>query len=211
MIKGIAGAMGGGVVGAALWAAITSCTNYEIGFIACAVGALVGVGMMLGARDVQSSMCGVVAAVIAVASIVGAKFAVVQIVVNQQEVKLQSNFVVTEDLTKMFVADQLVEEYEKSGKTLTWPDGRTVHSAEDPSHYPKDLWQDLEARWTLLHDDQKRVYEEATEVKFKTLLKDASATTRDEIFKGSFTFWDVLWFFLAVGSAYKIGSGQGGT
>lgn len=84
MIKGIAGAMGGGVVGAALRAAITYCTNYEIGFIAFAV--------------------------IAVASIVGAKFAVVQIVVNQQKVKLQSNFLVTEDLTKMFVADQLVEE-----------------------------------------------------------------------------------------------------
>lgn len=40
----------GALIGAAIWAAVIKWTNYEVGYIAWAVGALAGFGVVLGAR-----------------------------------------------------------------------------------------------------------------------------------------------------------------
>ncbi len=209
MIKGIIGAVIGGAIGATIWALISYYTNYEIGWIAWGIGAMVGAGMMVGARDVQSSMCGVIAAVIAVASIVGGKFAAVAIDVHQYVAKMQKDSVVTEDYTKIYVAHQLVEEYEAGRKPLKWPEGYSAETATESFHFPPDLWKDLESRWKALSDAQKATYQQATEAQFNAYLVEASQEARTEAFKGSFSFWDALWFFLAVGTAYKVGSGEG--
>jgi hypothetical protein len=210
MLKGILAALAGGAVGAAVWAAIAYYTNYEVGLVAWGIGALVGFAMSLGARDVQSSLCGVIAAVIALASIAGGKYAVVQVFVNQDAEKFQKSFEITEEHTKMYVAYRLIEEYEKDGKTLTWPEGYNEENAEKPEHFPKDLWKDTQARWDALSDDQKAVYEKATRESFQKFVSEKSLEATNAGFLASYSFWDALWAFLALGSAYKLGSGQGG-
>ncbi|MBU6413124.1 MAG: hypothetical protein KGS45_06595 [Planctomycetes bacterium] len=210
MIKGIIGAVIGGAIGATLWALIVYFTNSEVGIIAWAVGAMAGAGMMLGARDIQSPLCGVIAAFIALASIAGGKYAVVQTYVSKDTAQFQRDFVITEDYTKLYVADQLVEEYTREGKTLKWPEGYDAESAEEPHHYPPALWKDAEERWSAMSDEQKSVYYKALEANMKEFVKHASADATAEGFIASFSFWDVLWGVLAVPSAYKIGSGQGG-
>jgi hypothetical protein len=170
----------------------------------------VGFAMSLGAKEVQSSLYGVIAAVIALASIAGGKYAVVQVFVNQHAEKFQKSFEITEEHTKMYVAYRLIEEYQKDGKTLTWPEGYNEDNAETGEHFPKDLWKDTEERWNALSDDQKAVYEKATRENFQKYVSETSFEATKAGFLASYSFWDALWAFLALGSAYKLGSGQGG-
>lgn len=210
MIKGILGALAGGAIGATIWALISYYANYELGIIAWAVGALTGAGMMLGARDVQSSLSGLIAVVIALGSIAAGKYAVVQVYVNREAEQVQRDFVITDEHTKLYIADRLVEEYEKEGKPLKWPEGFNAETAQEPAHFPPGLWKDLESRWAAMNDEQKSVYHKAVEANLKAFVKDASSEATSEGFIASFSPYDALWGVLALLSAYKIGSGQGG-
>ncbi len=62
----------GACIGAGLWFLVCKTTGYEVGYIACGVGALSGVGMMIGNRE-ECDLCGIVAAGMAVGGIVLAK------------------------------------------------------------------------------------------------------------------------------------------
>lgn len=71
----LAGGLAGGVVGAALWALISRLTHMEIGYIAWAVGFLVGIGATRGGG--AGPAMGGAAATIALAAIVAGKFVTV--------------------------------------------------------------------------------------------------------------------------------------
>jgi phosphate/sulfate permease len=73
-MKPLVGAGIGGVLGAFLWAVIVWTTNYEIGYVAWAVGGLVGFGSALLGGSGQTN--GVICGVIALLSILGGKFAI---------------------------------------------------------------------------------------------------------------------------------------
>jgi phosphate/sulfate permease len=75
--KALLAAIAGAVVGAALWALIAVATNYEVGYVAWAVGGLVGgATAMAGGRGTTSGM---VCAGLAVAAILAGKVATVEI------------------------------------------------------------------------------------------------------------------------------------
>jgi hypothetical protein len=61
----------GGLIGAAIWAGISAATNYEIGYIAWAVGGLVGFGAIKGGASGKAM--GIYAGVIALAAIFAGK------------------------------------------------------------------------------------------------------------------------------------------
>ena len=74
-VTGLVMALVAGAVGAAAWAAISIFANFEIGYLAWGIGALVGLAM---ARFGGAGMpMGVIAAVISVASIFGGKYVAV--------------------------------------------------------------------------------------------------------------------------------------
>ncbi|HRQ72738.1 MAG TPA: hypothetical protein PLU35_06895, partial [Phycisphaerales bacterium] len=51
IINGLVGAIIGALVGAGIWGLVSYQSGYEVGWIAWGVGALTGLGMLLGARD----------------------------------------------------------------------------------------------------------------------------------------------------------------
>ena len=75
------GAAVGGVIGALIWAGIVLATNYEVGFVAWAIGGLVGLGSALlgGAGRTNGVVCGV----IALLSILGGKYMAAQSAVGE--------------------------------------------------------------------------------------------------------------------------------
>jgi hypothetical protein len=79
MIRGIVGGLVGGVAGAAVWVLVGFLSHYEVGWIAWAVGFLVGFGVRysayLGGQDASFGK-GILASVIAVGAIVTAKAAI---------------------------------------------------------------------------------------------------------------------------------------
>lgn len=71
----IGGGIVGGAVGATIWAAIIYFTNYEVGYVAILVGILVGYCVKLGAGTWQGFVPGAIAAVLAIVSVTGGKYA----------------------------------------------------------------------------------------------------------------------------------------
>ncbi len=67
LAKGGLAALAAGVLGAAIWAVITVATEYQIGFMALAIGAMVGFAMRFAGKGVDQ-VFGIVGAFIAVAS-----------------------------------------------------------------------------------------------------------------------------------------------
>lgn len=72
---GCALSTGGALIGAGVWFAVAVITDYEIGYIAWALGLLAGGGMAIGYRD-RNARAGATAALISAGGIVAAKLAI---------------------------------------------------------------------------------------------------------------------------------------
>ncbi|MFO0830496.1 MAG: hypothetical protein U0637_01510 [Phycisphaerales bacterium] len=211
MIKGIIGACIGGALGAALWGAIAYFTGYEVGILAWVVGGMVGFGMALGAKDNTDNITGAAAAGIAIAALLVGKYMAVSLYVDKAINKEAARVQITADDAKKYVAWQLVEEYKSQSKPLKWPDGQTEETAEDPEHFPKDLWADMESRWAALTPTQQEGYRNAAEDDFKKAVAAVSGAAKQEGFLSTFSFYDIIFFFLALITAFKLGAGfEGG-
>lgn len=208
LIGGFCGVIGG-AIGAAVWAAISYFTGFEIGWIACGIGALVGFGMALGSRGEAGIAGGVVAAVIALLSVGAGKYAAVQFSVSKLTSEVSANLHFSDDDAKAYMADQLVTERESKGETLKWPDGMTSDDAEKLADYPVVVVKDVEKRWKGMSPEAAKQYTAQAEEQAKAQMKVAFASLGQTAFERSFGLFDILWAVLAVLGAFKIGSGDG--
>jgi hypothetical protein len=213
MIKGVIGSLIGGAIGAAIWAAIAYFTGYEVGYVAVGVGFLAGFGMGFGARDDTGTHTGVVAVVIALGAILVGKYGAVHLAIEKAAEEVQKSGIVstaaTMDDAQIYVAHLLVEEYQAAGKPINWPNGAAPEKFTSYADFPKDVWADMEARWLTLTSTQQEGYRVAAEQRFKAKFETIKGTIEQEGFLASFSFFDILWAFLAIGAAYKLGAGIG--
>ncbi len=217
MIRAIIGGFIGGAIGAAIWAGIALAFEVELGILAWAIGGLVGFGVAVGAKDTASMSTGVLAAILAIGSIAFGKFAAVSIVVDRYvqkefsqealEQKLAANF--DDDSAKMYMADSLLQDAGSKGVVYKWPEGMNRETAEKPEDYPKELWKDVEKRWTGLDAPAREKYKDdakhAMVDQMMGAMGELKAAAKSEGFKASFSFFDAIWAFLAIGTAYRIG------
>lgn len=202
-IKGVIGGCIGGIIGGAVWVAIAHFLHAEIGWIAWGIGVVVGMGVAItrGSGNVGVP-AGIVAAVIAVLSIVGAKYAVAAIAAANINLAAPTaeNLISDE-------ADSIVSERMAGGKPVNWKPGMTADNASSQADYPADIWREAQARWEAKPREQQD--RELAERKAKREETGARmrAAIRDKVFQGSFGLFDLLWGVLAAGSAFKIGSG----
>ncbi len=208
LIKSGIGALIAGVIGGAIWAAIAYYAHVEIGWIAWGVGVLVGIGAVVGAGDRAEFTTGLLAAVIALASVAGGKYAAVQMEVSKL-IHEKGIDKVSEDDAKVFMARQLVEEYTKANKKLAWPKDMDEDSAEEAKDFPADLWKDTTTRWDGMDQKARDAYCQSVEEQRREAIAAFSNAVTQQGFQASFSPWDILWALLAIGSAYKIGSGSG--
>ena len=75
---------------------------------------------------------------------------------------------------------------------------------------PKDVWAEAKGRWDRGGPSWQSQYREYAEQKIALNMKDAIAAAKEEGFMASFNAFDILFFGLAVVSAYGIASGAGG-
>ncbi|MBX3383155.1 MAG: hypothetical protein KF864_06565 [Phycisphaeraceae bacterium] len=208
LLLGLVGGTVGGVVGAAIWAFIAYTTSYEVGWIAWGVGVLSGVGMALGTRKDTSMLTGILAAVIALVAVLAGKYIAITYMVNDHMPSSLSITISNNDI-QVHLADQLVEEYQQAGKPVVWPEGMTVEKAATEADYPKNLWADMLTRWNALAPEDIEQRREFLTEESKQSLSQAKSLVAEDAFTESFSLFDALWFILAIGSAYKIGSGSG--
>lgn len=208
MIKGIIGGVIGGAIGAAIWAAIAYFAHVQVGLVAIGVGALVGGGTFMFAGDQVSPLTGVAAAIIALASIAGGKFMAVHAYMANIKGSVHKAIVVDEEIAILHIARQVAEETEQSGKKVVWPTEAKNDEATEESEFPKEIWTDAKTRWTAMSPTQQDGYKRDLEANLKSEMDGVVAGVESEVFAKSFSFFDILWGFLAIGAAYKLGSGE---
>ncbi len=209
LVKGTIGSVIGGAIGAAIWTGVAYSMNLESGFIAWGVGILAGIGMAVGAGNYASQTTGVVAALVAAVAVLGGKYGAVHYAVGDIMKGVESVAITDED-AQVYMADQLVEEYKAQGKALKWPEGMTAEDASEQAHYPTALWADMSNRWSKMSPSAREEYRAGVQEQFRQMVTLARSEIEKEGFSASFTPFDLLWFGLALATAFKLGSGMGG-
>ena len=105
------------------------------------------------------------------------------------------------------IADDLAEEATSRGETIAWPPGISQETASKQNDFPASLWQKAQTRWNQLgpKEQQDRKRERAL------LAMALSEQGRKPDFGEFFTPWDLLWFGLAIFTAYRVGTGSYGS
>lgn len=192
-VLGCAGSALGAAVGAAIWFGVAHTTNYEVGWIAWGVGGLAGLGMMLGNRGGSGPIPGAVAALMAVLGIVSGKLLVFNTVIAPFAAAIhQDSASPREDLASMTAAENL--EAQGKDESLSDEEWEKAHAAEVERIRPEIAG---------LSDAQVR--DRLAERK-AALEKEFRAMAGRQFFASMFGFMDIVFFALAMMTAYKLGA-----
>ena len=201
----IAGAIGG-AIGAAIWAGITYSTHHEIGWIAWGIGVLVGIAVRMAAGSTDGFGPGIVAAVIAVLSICGGKYAASALLTRDAMAEIGTMSFTEDDMIES-LAGEIAEERTAAGKKLKWPPGKSDETAEQLTDYPADVQAEAKKQWgSKPAEERQKLITERTEA-FQNITNMLAGEFRKQGFLASFSPMDALFFLLAVMSAFKIGGG----
>jgi len=152
---GVVGAVVGGAIGSAAWAAISHFGNFELGWIASITGALAGFGFKLGFPR-GGVVAGVLAAVIGVTAIAGGKVAALVLDFSSYTYAYDVND--DRDLLYSFLADEIIESKRLAGEGVEWPGGRRASDRVGPQSYDRDIWKEAAARWDAMTPAQREEF-----------------------------------------------------
>jgi len=215
MVKGAIGALVGTLVGAAVWVAISYGTSTELGIVAWGLGAAAGFCSWAVVREESGAAHGLIAAVIAVAGIGGAKYVSASLRVgdflNELETLARAQAVYDDPAMEERAADSIIAQREQDGKAVVWPEGVDSEDAQFPDQYPADVVKAARAEWKKLDEQGKEFERDAAKAEFEdsiAVLHGTSSSFTMTAFENSFDYYDILWCFLAAASAWRLGTGS---
>lgn len=197
----------GGAIGGAIWIAVSYGINWEVGYIAIGVGWLVGLGVRFTAGEDDGVLPGTTAVLISIASILLAKYIVVALAVSSAVAEIEMPKASDPDVMIGVFAAGIAYELESSGKEVKWPKNRRPEGLLNEKNCPPEIWETAQGMWNNLSPEQKQMAIEACEKEQAESIEEWEAQVRSEGFFESLSPWDGLWFFLAAGTAYKMGAG----
>jgi len=187
-----------GIVAAVGWAVVAYVTHYEIGWVAWGVGALIGLAVAKSAHE-PNAVLGPMAAGLAVASLLLGKILILEFALPPI---LRAELLKDQDATAaMFMVDM------------------RTHKSFSPE--VQATLERIETRPDALSGEQRFELQQQVQAEARARAANASKAEREKVVKVNsqqildamgffgalkelFTFWDVLWIFLAVSSAFKI-------
>jgi hypothetical protein len=201
---GSAGAVAGGLAGMIIWFLITKFTNTEFGLIAWGVGALAGFGCrVLGGG--YSQKLGLIAGACAVVAIIGGQYL---------STKAAFDKIVGKSLEGAYEARVEYAQRAVTRKTdQEIRDFLAMEASEDEEKVSPDSIKP--AKIAEFRAEQKELSDfikgKPNKEQFLQQLRDgmSSAEVKAMVLKHSVSLWTLLWLFLGVGSAYKLGTGEG--
>lgn len=201
------GALIGGGIGGAMWYGVAMGANRELAILAWLVGAITGVGAAAGARAYVGTYTGIIAVVVTLGAVIGAKYMVVENIVGQVEQKVSRQVVAKEEHAIGLIGRDVAKEHEAAGKRYQWPDEVTPDTALMEDDFPAIIWTEAKGRYDALDDAAKAQKRSDATAELRKAFKGAMNEVRSEGFAEMFSLYDILFFILAIGSAYAIGSG----
>ncbi len=210
-IMGIVAGVIAGIVGGAIWAGVSYSTGYEIGWIAWIIGAIVGVAVAAGSRDTVGPGSGIVAAIIAILAVMGGKYASIRMIVEDFSAEMtMANDEVDDEFLISWLADDIVRARMDAGETIDWPTEWELDEASEEEEYPEDIWEEAEATWNRAGADWQEQHRTYVISQMKAEMDEFKNVVSDEAFMESFNWLDIIFFLLAIATAYQLGSGGGG-
>lgn len=113
------------------------------------------------------------------------------------------SLLIPEEFLLTYIADDVIKEWEEGGATVQWPNSIEPYSGSWSGDYPEDAWAEANSRW----DDMSQ----SKRTRFRHMFippLDGGIANAIALVPHTFTALDVLWFGLALVSAYKIGSDE---
>lgn len=197
-------------VGAAVWAAVAYYANFEIGWIAWLVGIGVGGAVFASAGQDAGMGTGIGAAAIAIAGILGGKYAAIRMDLSDFIVQ-EGLAEVSDELVVSYIADEIAQQWLDAGQEIAWPDAEwTLGDAYLPEHYPADLWAEAQDQWDRGGPEYQAQYRTYVEHERRQNLAAFADVASEQALLENIDLLDMVFFLLAVVSAWKIGSGTGG-
>ncbi len=214
MVRWIVGGLIGAAAGVIIWVLVGYFAHYEVGWIAWAVGFLAGLGVRyaayLGGEDASVGK-GILAVLIAIAAIFTAKLLVFTLLVGWSDRaplrELADHIRFDQEGMIAHTADGIVKQMTARGESVAWPAGVTPGKASRQADYPPEIWQQAETAWSQLSPDQQKEQERMW-ISFAMVVSQAA---RRPQFDDTFHPLDLLWFGLAIVTAYKVGVGTYGS
>jgi hypothetical protein len=203
-VRGVLGAVIGAVAGALVWGALTHFLHVEIGYVAWGIGALAGFLALAFSGGEGSPALGASAAVIALLGVAAGKIFAIWLALGSLNAPPPN----PEKVALSILADSIVEEYRAAGKPVVFPPGKNPENAVEKQDYPPAIWAEAETRWQAMTAEER-------ELSLKELTQGGqlSAVQRMEMSVlalrngAGISLFDLLWVFLAVSTAFKLGSG----
>ncbi|MFT5052582.1 MAG: hypothetical protein ACI8QZ_004018 [Chlamydiales bacterium] len=191
-----------GAIGTAAWAAIVHFTGYEIGYLAWGIGFIVGLGVAMGSKGEGDLITGALAVVISVLSIVAGKYAAAYIQVEQafsaEAMEVRDEFLIS------YKADDVVEEPILAGETVSWPEGVSAETAAEELDYSADIWIAADGRWNAMTVADQELFRADTLALRQAHFDSFRPQARTDIFTESFAMIDLVFFGLAIATAFKL-------
>lgn len=204
ILLGTVGAVAAGFIAMIVWFAIIKATNIEFGFIAWAVGGVVGVGCrILGGG--YSQTLGFIAAACALVAIVGGEYlatksAYDEIVDGILEEAYDARMGYAQRAQKLGT-DQEIRKF----IVLEWSDEDEQYTMDSVTQEDIDNFRDVELpelKEFINGNPSREEFEEKLQATFN------SGSMKAMVLKESISLWTLLWLFLGVGSAYRLGIGE---
>jgi len=204
LFSGAIGGAIGGLIGAVAWAAIAYFFRVEVGYVAWAIGGLVGFGSALGTRG-GSPASGIIAVAITVVAICAGKFLAIYLAISGELANMpQNRDQLSDEFCISLVADDICADKMMKGEPINWPGGELAEAPEKQSDYPPDIWQEAAKSWGEKDAAARTAYIDNF---FQT--RDAAIQAfRQQItldaFLASFGFIDIIFFVLAIITAWRL-------
>jgi len=206
----VAGSIGG-AAGAAVWAMIAYFAHAEVGWIAWGIGAVVGICIRFVSGESQEGLGpGIAAALIAILSVLGGKYAAVSMLVASLDLGAET-LVLTDEQMIATLADEIVGELQAKGKKVVFPAGKTLEDASGQADYPPAIWKSAAQRWTALGPAKQKERREEQQKQYAAVMGAVRGALHERAFAESFSLFDALWFFLAAATAFRLGAGNVGS
>ncbi len=210
-LKALGAAAGAALIGAVVWNIIAMTTNYEFSIIAWGIGGAVGLAAAaLGARGFAT---GVICGVLAFVAIFGGKYLVIQsFKSNWYEILVESGELEDADLKQSYQYTLVAAQAYQSEVTDTESLNQFMvdygySEAEQASRVNAEeirVFKDIDEPILLSMAAGNLSYEQWIRSLFQEDFENASTF---DLIKEDFGIIDILFIFLGVGTAYRLGSG----
>ncbi len=204
-------AIGGGIAGGAacfvLWSLIAFFGGAELGIFAIVVGVAVGIGVRQFAKPSVGVDYGVLAVLIAAATILIGKLSSTALVTEAHKQRVLAQTIeFTDDQMLVREAIPFAKKRIRTGTPMQWKNGKSMQTATSIADFPPEVVEEATAKWNKIVDKEGAKLSAVTTER-SVRFGEATALRRNALAE-SFSLLNLLWIVVALPAAFFLGAGK---